>query len=203
MTNKLLLATNNRGKVTEYMILFEDLPLEIVIPGDIGITSEIEETGSTYEANARIKAIKLAKRSGIISLADDSGLEVDALFGAPGIISARYAGPGASDADRVNYLLNKLIGVPLDKRTARFICVIAVASPDGKVEICTGECSGLITFAPRGSAGFGYDPVFYFPQLEKTMAELPMIVKNRISHRGKAARKVPDALKKLGNLFST
>jgi XTP/dITP diphosphohydrolase len=197
---KLLLATNNHGKVKEYMTLLEGLPLELVIPGDMGIAAQVVETGATYAENARIKAVALAAESDLVSLADDSGLEVDALHGEPGIRSARYAGPGASDAERVNYLLGKLAGVPLEKRTARFVCVIAVASPGGKVEICTGECSGLITFAPKGGLGFGYDPVFYFPQLEKTMAELPMLVKNRVSHRGKAVRLVPDALRRLGFL---
>jgi len=200
MTIKLLLATNNKGKVKEYRSLLEGLPLELVTLAEISIKADIAETGSTYEENARIKAQVLAGQSGLPSLADDSGLEVDALNGEPGVRSARYAGEEATDAERVKYLLNKLSGVPLNGRQARFVCVIAVAAPGGRVEICSGECSGLITFGPTGELGFGYDPVFYFPELDKTMAELTMHEKNRISHRGKAARQVLAALKKLGLL---
>jgi XTP/dITP diphosphohydrolase len=132
-----------------------------------------------------------------LSLADDSGLEVEALGGEPGPLSARYAGEGASDAERIDYLLARLKGIPREKRTARFRCVIAIAIPDGKVEVCAGECRGLITTAPRGKHGFGYDPIFYLPELEKTMAELPMEVKNRVSHRARAAEKAREALARL------
>ena len=126
----------------------------------------------------------------MLTLADDSGLEVDALGGEPGPLSARYAGKDASDISRISYLLARLKDVPGEKRTARFRCVIALATPDGEVELCSGECRGLITLEPRGELGFGYDPIFYFPGLDKTMAELPPEVKNRVSHRGQAARKV-------------
>jgi XTP/dITP diphosphohydrolase len=195
---RLLLATNNRGKVKEYRSLLESLPVELAVPGDLGIAIDVEETGSTYEENAALKAKALAAAGGMVSLADDSGLEVDALNGEPGVRSARYAGPGANDAARLKYLLGKLVDVPWNKRTARFVCVIAVAAPGGRVELCRGACEGIITFEPKGELGFGYDPVFYFPSLDRTMAELPMAEKNRVSHRGKAARLVPEALQKLG-----
>jgi len=196
LPDKLLLATNNRGKARELKELLRELPLELVLPGELGISAEVEETGTTFEENAKIKATVLAKRSGLLSLADDSGLEVDTLGGEPGPLSARYAGEGASDKERVDYLLAKLKGVPREKRTARFRCVIAIATPEGKVELCFGECQGLITFGPKGERGFGYDPVFYFPGLDKTMAELPLDIKNRVSHRGAAAREAVEYLRR-------
>jgi XTP/dITP diphosphohydrolase len=133
--------------------------------------------------------VVFAGQSQLLTLADDSGLEVDALGGEPGRLSARYAGEGASDRDRVDYLLSRLKGVPWPERTACFRCVIAVATPGGSVEICLGECRGFITLEPRGERGFGYDPIFYLPELDRTMAELPLEIKNRVSHRGQAARK--------------
>lgn len=138
-----------------------------------------------------------APNSQLLALADDSGLEVDALGGEPGRLSARYAGEGASDRDRVNYLLSRLKGVPWLERSARFRCVIAIATPDGELEFCSGECQGIITLEPRGKHGFGYDPVFYLPQLDKTMAELPLEIKNQVSHRGQAARKAFQVLERL------
>jgi len=167
----LLLATNNQAKVGEYKSLLPNLPFELVTLADLGITTRVSEVGESLEENARLKATVLAAESHLVALADDSGLEVDALDGEPGPLSARYAGEGASDRDRVNYLLSRLEGVPWEKRTACFRCVIAIATPDGKVEICSGECQGFITFEPRGDYGFGYDPVFYLPELGKTMAE--------------------------------
>ena len=196
MPDKLLLATKNRGKAWELKELLRELPMELVLPGELGITAEVDETGSSLEENARLKATVLAKESRLLALADDSGLEVDALGGEPGPLSARYAGEGASDKERVEFLLAKLKGVPREKRTARFRCVIAIATPEGKVELCFGECQGLITFGPRGEKGFGYDPVFYFPGLEKTMAELPLDVKNKVSHRGVAAREAVEFLRR-------
>ncbi len=185
---KLLLATNNRAKVREYKRMLQGIPYEIVTLADLSITTQVEETGDTFEANARLKAFSYAEESGLLSLADDSGLEVDALGGAPGVLSARYAGDNATDADRINFLLYKLEGVPEEQRTARFRCVIAIAHPDGKLEMCSGECCGLITLTPRGKEGFGYDPVFYLPEKGKTMAELPPEVKNQISHRARAVK---------------
>jgi XTP/dITP diphosphohydrolase len=195
---KLLLATNNPGKVKEYRALLQSLPVELLTPKDVNINVDVAETGATYAENARLKALALAKTSQLVSLADDSGLEVDALNYEPGIRSSRYAGPGASDEDRVKYLLRKLKSVPLNKRTAHFVCVIAIATPEGKVETCTGACAGLITLEPRGDYGFGYDPVFLFPEFDRTMAELPMSLKNVISHRYQAARQIPEILGKLG-----
>jgi len=194
---KLLLATNNQAKVHEYRSLLQNLPCELVAPAELGITTVVNEVGESLEENARLKATALAAESQLLALADDSGLEVDALGGEPGRLSARYAGENASDRDRVSYLLARLKGVPWPKRSARFRCVIAIAAPDGKVEFSSGECPGFITFEPRGKQGFGYDPVFYLPELDKTMAELPLEIKNQVSHRGQAARKVPQVLERL------
>ncbi len=194
---KLLLATNNQAKVREYRSLLQNFPYELVTLAEEGITTVVSEVGESLEENARLKATVLAAESGLLTLADDSGLEVDALGGEPGPLSARYAGEGASDKDRINYLLSKLEGVPWEKRSARFRCVIAVAIPRGEVEFCFGECPGFITLAPKGEQGFGYDPVFYLPELGKTMAELPLEVKNQISHRGQAAGEARRVLEKL------
>ena len=194
---KLLLATNNQAKVREYMMLLQGLPYELVTLAEQGITTAVSEVGESLEENAQLKAIAYAAQSQLLALADDSGLEVDALDGEPGRLSARYAGENASDRDRVNYLLSRLKSVPWKKRSARFRCVIAVATPDGKTELCSGECQGFIAFEPRGEHGFGYDPIFYLPELGKTMAELPLEKKNQISHRGQAARKVYAVLERL------
>ena len=193
--NKLLLATNNKAKMREYKSLLQGLPYEVVTLAEQGITTVVDEAGESLEENARLKATALAAESQLLSLADDSGLEVDALSGEPGPLSARYAGEGASDIERINYLLARLKDVPEEKRTARFRCVIAIATPDEEVKICSGECRGFITLAPRGEQGFGYDPVFYLPELGKTMAELPLELKNQVSHRGQAARKARELLK--------
>ncbi len=198
MRYRLLLATSNKGKVREYRGLLQNLPFDLVTLAEAGITVDVDEVGESMEENARLKATALAVQSQVLALADDSGLEVDALGGEPGRLSARYAGEGASDRDRIDYLLDKLDGVPQEKRSARFRCVIAIAAPDGQVEFCSGECRGVIALEPKGEQGFGYDPIFYLPELDKTMAELPLEVKNEVSHRGKAARKVSQALKRLG-----
>jgi XTP/dITP diphosphohydrolase len=184
---RLLLATGNEHKLRELKSLFCDLPCELVTPAEIGISISIEESGSSLEENARLKAMAFAAGSRLLSLADDSGLEVDALGGEPGVLSARYAGAGASDAQRISYLLSQLDGIPQGKRQARFRCVLAIATPEGRVELFAGECRGGIALKPKGKEGFGYDPIFYLPQLGRTMAELPLEVKNRLSHRGRAA----------------
>lgn len=184
---RLLLGTNNKAKVREYRVLLEGIPYDIVTPADLGITLDIEESGATFEENASLKASAYSSMSSLIALADDSGLEVHALNGEPGVMSARYAGEGASDKERIEYLLAKMAGMPLQERDARFRCVIAIASPDGSITLCSGECPGVIALEPKGEGGFGYDPVFYLPQLGKTMAELSMDEKNEVSHRGKAA----------------
>ncbi|MDH5696888.1 MAG: XTP/dITP diphosphatase [Dehalococcoidia bacterium] len=195
------MATNNQGKVREYKSLLKDVPLELVTLAEQGITTVVDEVGESLEENARLKATVLAAESQLLTLADDSGLEVDALGGEPGRLSARYAGEDASDQDRVNYLLARLQNVPWQKRSARFRCVIALATPKGEVELCSGECQGFIAFEPKGKQGFGYDPVFYLPELGKTMAELPLEIKNRVSHRGQAARKLVDLLRKQSRLY--
>ena len=194
---KLLLATNNQAKVREYRSLLQNLPFELATPEGIGITTVVDEAGESLEENARLKATVLAAESQLPALADDSGLEVNALGGEPGRLSARYAGENASDRDRVNYLLSRLKDVPWQKRSACFRCVIAIATPDGEAEFRSGECRGFITFEPRGKQGFGYDPIFYLPELDKTMAELPLEIKNQVSHRGQAAREAYQVLERL------
>lgn len=198
MLRKLLLATNNNAKVREYRSLLRALPFELLTLSEQGITSVVSEVGRTLKQNAELKAVAFSAESQLLALADDSGLEVDVLGGEPGPLSARYAGEGASDREKIDYLLARLKGVPQEKRSARFRCVIAIATPEGRVEFCSGECPGVITFEPRGEEGFGYDPIFYLPALNKTMAELSLEVKNSVSHRGVAARKVPRVLTRLG-----
>jgi len=197
LTEQLLLATNNQAKVREYLSLLRDLPYQLVTLAEQGITTAVSEDGETLEENASIKAKAFAAESQLLAMADDSGLEVDALGGEPGPLSARYAGEGASDIERIDYLLARLKDVPGEERTARFRCVIAIATPDGKVELSSGECQGLITLEPRGKYGFGYDPVFYLPELGKTMAELALPLKNQVSHRGQAARNARQVLERL------
>ena len=197
---KLLVGTNNPGKIREYEELLTDLPgaLEITFPAREGLALEVEESGETFEDNARIKALAYAQASGLVSLADDSGLEVDALGGAPGVHSARYAGPAASDTDRYRKLLDALGDIPAGQRSARFRCVVAIALPDGAVRTADGSCEGEIGFAPRGEHGFGYDPVFIVKgHGGRTMAELPPDVKNEISHRGRALAAIQPVLRKL------
>ena len=185
---KLLVASNNPGKLKEYADLLDRLPVTLTSPVQEGLSLAVDESGATFAENAILKARAYAEASGLPTLADDSGLEVDALDGAPGVRSARYAGEGASDEDRYRLLLRNLAGVPQGKRTARFRCVVAVATPQGKVHTAEGRCEGVIGFEPRGTHGFGYDPVFYLPDRGQTMAELPPTVKNRISHRGRAVQ---------------
>ena len=194
---KLLLATTNRGKAAEYREMLAGLELELVTLDLAGISQEAAEDYATFEENARSKAVFYAGLSGLLTLADDSGLEVEALGGEPGVRSSRYAGDNATDADRVNFLLNKMKDVPAGSRQARFRCVIAIAEPGGAVQFTEGECSGSIALTPAGDNGFGYDPIFYVPEYNKTIAELPPPVKNNISHRGCAARKANPILKAL------
>ncbi len=197
---KLLVGTNNPGKVREYEEMLVDLPepVEFTFPAREGLTLEVEESAETFEGNARIKALAYAQASGLVSLADDSGLEVDALGGGPGVHSARYAGPGASDIDRYRKLLDALANVPAGPRTARFRCVVALALPDGTVHTAEGTCEGEIGFAPRGEHGFGYDPVFVVGgQGGHTMAELAPGLKNQISHRARALAAIQPVLRRL------
>ena len=195
---KLLLATNNLGKARELGVLLEGVPFIITTPREEGIALDVEETGTTFEENATLKARAFATASGLFALADDSGLEVGVLGGEPGVLSARYAGPEASDEDRVRYLLGKLEGIEWSERGARFRSVIAVAGPAGALKLFDGACEGMIALEPQGAGGFGYDPVFYIPSLGKLMAELSLEEKNGISHRGSAARKAVEYLKGVG-----
>jgi XTP/dITP diphosphohydrolase len=183
----LLVATNNPGKIVEMRELLAGLPVTIAFPAELGLDMEVEETGDTFEENATIKALAYARAAGLLTLADDSGLEVDALAGAPGVRSARYASPGATDVERYRKLLAALEDVPAGERTARFRCAVAIAEPDGTLHTTTGVCEGEIGIEPRGHHGFGYDPVFIVAGYGgKTMAELDPDLKNRISHRARA-----------------
>ncbi|MBN1640714.1 MAG: XTP/dITP diphosphatase [Anaerolineae bacterium] len=193
----LCLGTTNRGKQRELVDLLGDWEGQIVCPQDLGLELDVEESGRTFAENAAHKALAYARAAGMPALADDSGLEVDALGGAPGVLSARYAGPGASDEDRYRKLLAALAETPSERRTARFRCAVAIAHPGGQVEIAEGTCEGVIASAPRGDGGFGYDPVFYIPPLDRTMAELPAEVKNQISHRARAMQAARPLLDRL------
>jgi len=194
---KLLIATNNKGKVEEIQNLLKDLDVELVTPDDIGLKLDIVEDGKTYAENAGKKAVAFAHASRLISLADDSGLEVDALGGAPGLYSARYLPkPKATDADRRVYLLQNLQNKPRPW-TAHFHATIAIAAPDKPVQFAQGQCNGEIIHEERGTGGFGYDPIFFFPELGRTMAELNMDEKNRLSHRAQAIINAKPILKEI------
>jgi len=179
---KLALATANEGKVREFR---EALGLSVVSARELGVTDFPEETGGSYEANAHAKALFVTQRTGLPSLGDDSGLEVDALSGAPGLHSARFGGK-ETDAARLAYLLEQLGGVPDEARTARFVCALVLTLPTGEVQSFEGRCEGRILRAPRGASGFGYDPVFYSADLHKTFAEASPEEKAGVSHRGRA-----------------
>jgi XTP/dITP diphosphohydrolase len=183
--NTLIVATGNAGKLKEIRNLLGDQIL-LKSLADFPDIPEILEDGDTFEANAIKKAITVARATGIVTLGDDSGLQVDALNGAPGIYSARFAGEEATDSDNNAKLLNLLTSIPHEKRTARFRCVLAMATPDETVHTAEGQCEGFILTEPRGTHGFGYDPLFYLPELNATVAELPVDQKNKISHRGHA-----------------
>jgi XTP/dITP diphosphohydrolase len=194
---KLLLASTNQGKINEYRLLFGNLGYQMTTLVEEGISKVVTEPGNSYEQNAQSKATIFAGLSQLVTIADDSGLEVDALDGKPGIHSARFAGEDATDADKVGALLAALDDIPWEKRTARFKCVIAISTPEGQLEFCYGECHGIITFEERGGSGFGYDPIFYLPELGKTMAELPLEIKNQVSHRAHSAYKARQVLWRL------
>lgn len=184
--NKLLIATTNKGKIKEFQELLRELDVELLTPSDINLALDITEDGHTYAENASKKAVAFAKASGLISLADDSGLEVDALNGAPGLYSARYSPkPDADDENRRNYLIQNLSGKP-QPWSAHFHAAIAIARPSGDLRFTEGTCYGEIISTERGTGGFGYDPIFFIPALGKTMAELEMEQKNQISHRALA-----------------
>ena len=188
---KLMLATTNPGKVREFKALLGQYEgfngLTLLTPRDwTEPLPEVEETGATFAENARLKAVVLAKATGLPALADDSGLCVDALGGEPGLHSARWAGADATDTDRNARLLERLSGVPAEQRTARYVCAVSLAGPEGGSVEAEGTCGGVILEAPRGANGFGYDPLFFVPEFERTMAELTEAEKNRVSHRARA-----------------
>ena len=194
---KLVLASKNPHKLLEMQTILGQLGLEVVLESDVGVDVEVEETGTTFEENALLKARAVMEASGMAAIADDSGLMVDALDGAPGVYSARYGGLDTDQA-RTALLLHNMEGIPEARRTARFVSVIVCALPDGRVVTARGVCEGRILFETRGSNGFGYDPVFYAPQLGKTFAEADGPEKNAVSHRGHALNEFLHAWKEAG-----
>ena len=183
---KLVLATQNKGKVREIAAALVSADIEVLSLDDFPQVGDIEEDGATFLENAIKKARVTASLTSLLALADDSGLEVDHLQGAPGVYSARFAGPVKSDQANNEKLLSLLEGVPPEKRTARFQCVMAIAHPDGQLHTVQGTCAGIIANEPKGDMGFGYDPLFFLPEYGKTFAQLELPLKNRISHRGQA-----------------
>lgn len=190
---QVVIATKNRGKAKDFEALFTPLGYEVVTMFDVAPDMEIEETGTTFEENAVLKAETLSKALGTIVIADDSGLAVDALDGAPGVYSARYAGDHDDEANIVKVLEN-LKGVPEEERTARFMCALAIAGPELETTTVFGSCEGVILEEKRGTNGFGYDSIFFVPELNRAMAELSPEEKGAISHRGNAIRKLADLL---------
>ncbi|MFI5359068.1 MAG: XTP/dITP diphosphatase [Halanaerobiales bacterium] len=194
MGRKLLVASANQGKIREiknYLENLNNINLEIIGLDEFPGLPEVEEDGDSFRANALKKARARAEQTGLLTLADDSGLSVDYLGGEPGIYSARYAGEGATDEENNQKLLEKLKDVPEEKRKASFICVMALVDPDSGEEIVVeGRCDGIIQLSPKGENGFGYDPIFYLPEFRKTMAEIPLELKNQISHRAAALQKM-------------
>jgi XTP/dITP diphosphohydrolase len=184
----LLVATTNLHKLEEYRAIFSDLPYRLLSLRDLRLDMDVEETGSTFEENAVLKAHAYAQASGLLTLADDSGLEIDAMGGAPGIFSARFAGKDTPYEERFRLILERLNGLPVEQRSARFRCAITLAEPSGYTRTVEGIIEGVIADAPRGEGGFGYDPIFLVPEIGMTTAELSADDKNRISHRGRAAQ---------------
>ena len=195
----LVLATNNEDKIREIKYLLEDLPVTIFSRNDFLEFPDVEETGQTLKENALLKAKTIAEFCDMPTLADDTGLEVDALDGAPGIYSSRYAGDNASYADNVNKLINEMKDVPKEKRTARFRCVIAIDWNDGNIETVEGDCEGFITEDIQGDKGFGYDPIFYYPPKDKRFSEMTIEEKNTVSHRGIALQNMVGLIMKKVN----
>ena len=195
MIQELVLATRNRHKREELAVLLGDLGIRIRTLDEFPDAPDVVEDGATCEANAIKKAKAIARATGLPAVADDTGLEVDALEGRPGVFAARYAGEAATYQDNCQKLLRELAAVPQKQRTARFLTVAAIAMPAGKVQVTHGMLEGLITEAPKGDRGFGYDPVFLVPELGKTLAELTAEEKNRVSHRAKAFAKVRELLR--------
>lgn len=197
LTRRLLVASHNKGKVREYAQILGDLGIDWLTLDEVGVTEDVAETEDTFRGNAVLKATAYARQTGLLTLADDSGLEVDALGGRPGVLSARYGGPGTTAVDRYRLLLAELRAVPAERRTARFHCVTALAAPDGGlIGTADGVCEGVIALEPSGDGGFGYDPVFFLPPYGLTMAQLDATEKNRISHRGRAAAAIAPQLRR-------
>ncbi|HKM43229.1 MAG TPA: XTP/dITP diphosphatase [Limnochordia bacterium] len=194
---RLLVASHNEHKIREIKELTAHLKLDVVGLPEVGDFPPVVEDGDTFQANARKKAVEIAELSGVLVLADDSGLEVDALGGAPGVHSARFAGEPCSDQRNNTLLLERLRGYPVEQRGAAFRCAMALARPGGPVELTEGVCRGQILFEPRGTGGFGYDPLFFVPEYEKSFAELGSQVKNRISHRYLAMQKMLEVIERL------
>jgi XTP/dITP diphosphohydrolase len=195
----LLLATSNPHKIEEFHAILAPAPYTLVSPRDLGLDVRVEETGTTFHDNAVLKAIAYAEAAGMLALADDSGLEIDALNGEPGVWSARFAGEATSYTERFRLLLERLSDVPEDRRTARYRCVIAMAEPGprGLYDVVQGTLEGMIASIPAGTGGFGYDPIFYVPEFGCTVAQMPAEKKHLISHRGKAGAAAAMSLARL------
>lgn len=193
----LLVATRNPGKVLELSDMLRDLDVSWFGLTDLGLDWDVPETGQTFDENAILKAQSYATATGLLTLADDSGLEVDALGGRPGVYTARYGGPGLTQVERYTRLLAELQDVPWGERTARFRCVVALASPARLLGTAAGVCEGIIALTPAGQQGFGYDPIFYLPELGQTMAQLEPAVKHRLSHRGRAVAGIAPLLRRI------
>ena len=196
MFDKIIFATGNEGKMREIRMILEDLGTEVLSLKEAGIALEVQEDGETFEENAVIKARAVMEETKALVLADDSGLEIDYLNGEPGVYSARYMGEDTSYRIKNQNLIERLEGVPEEKRTARFVCVIAAAFPDGRILTARGTIEGIIGYEERGEGGFGYDPIFWLPEYGWSPAELTMEKKNELSHRGKALRAIKDELKR-------
>ncbi len=195
MTDRIIFATGNMGKMKEIKMILGDLNIPVVSMKEAGITADIVEDGKSFEENALIKAKTICSLTGEVAMADDSGLEIDYLHGEPGIYSARYMGEDTSYRIKNANLIERLNGVPDEKRTARFVCAMAAAFPDGTVLTTRGTIEGRIGYEERGENGFGYDPIFYLPEYQCTTSELPLEKKNELSHRGKALREMKEKLK--------
>ena len=194
---EMILGTRNHGKIAEFRSLFKGMHIKLLSFYDFPDVPPVVEDGKTFRDNADKKAKAIAKATGRIAVSDDSGLEVDFLDGVPGVYSARFAGARATDRDNARKVLKMLDGVAWEKRSARFVCVICAATPKGKTVRAEGSCTGTISFEMRGSHGFGYDPIFYYPPLEKTFAQLTREQKGRVSHRGKALKELRDEFDKV------
>lgn len=189
---KILIGTTNEGKVNDFKQLLENEQIQVLSLRDLDNAIDVEETGTTFAENAILKAETLSRYYNQIVIADDSGLEIEALNGKPGVYSARYAGEHKSDEDNINKVLSEMEGIPFHNRKAAFVCVLALAVPGQETKIFEGKCDGYITEKPKGNNGFGYDPIFYVPEKEKTMAELSLEEKNELSHRKRAIDKLKE-----------